>query len=97
MRLSLFIAGRYLFSKRNKQAINIISWIATTGVCAGTAALVIVLSVFNGFEELISGLYTSFDPNFKLVAQTGKYFDAKEEWIKKNKKHQRCFLCWFLY
>ncbi len=85
MRLSLFIAGRYLFSKRNKQAINIISWIATTGVCAGTAALVIVLSVFNGFESLISELYTSFDPNYKLVAPSGKYFDANENWIKKIK------------
>jgi len=86
MRLPLFIAGRYLFSKRNRQAINIISWIAVTGVALGTAALVIVLSVFNGFEDLVSGLYTNFDPNIKLLPRSGKYMEVQPGWISELKK-----------
>ena len=79
MKFSFYIARRYLVSKRSRNAINIISIISVVGVAVGTAALVIVLSVFNGFDDLIHKLYNSFDPDIKIVAEKGKTFipDAK--------------------
>ncbi|HPD54032.1 MAG TPA: ABC transporter permease, partial [Bacteroidia bacterium] len=66
MRLPLFIARRYFFSRRSQRAVNIISMISVTGISIGTAALIVVLSVFNGFEDLILRLYNSFDPDIKI-------------------------------
>lgn len=74
MRLPFFIARRYFISKKSQRAINIISMISVTGVLVGTAALVVVLSVFNGFEDLILRLYDSFDPDVKIEAVAGKNF-----------------------
>lgn len=74
MNLPLFIAKRYLISKKSRQAINIITLISVIGVTVGTAGLIIVLSVFNGFEELILSLYNSFDPDIKIESNTGKTF-----------------------
>jgi len=76
--LPLFIARRYFFSKKSQRAINIISMISVIGVLIGTAALVIVLSVFNGFENLIVKLYNSFDPDFKITLAEGKSFRVDE-------------------
>jgi lipoprotein-releasing system permease protein len=70
----LYIARRYLFSKKSFNIINIISAIAVGGVAAGTMALIVVLSVFNGFENLISTLFNSFNPDVKITAVTGKTF-----------------------
>ncbi len=74
MRLSGFIARRYLFSKSNPNAINIISAISVLGFAVGAMALVTVMSVFNGFESLVQSLYTSFDPDIKVEARRGKVF-----------------------
>ncbi len=73
---SLRIARRYLFSPKSHNAINIISGISATGVAVGTMALVIVLSVFNGFEALIGDMFSAFDPDLKITAVQGKTFDA---------------------
>jgi lipoprotein-releasing system permease protein len=73
-RLPLFIALRYFFSKKSQRVINIISIISIVGVTVGTAALIIVLSVFNGFEDLILRLYNSFDPDLRVELAEGKSF-----------------------
>ncbi len=78
MNLAPFIAGRYLFSKKSQRAINIISMISVVGVMIGTAALIIVLSVFNGFESLILRLYNSFDPDLKISLVEGKTFSVND-------------------
>lgn len=74
MNLSVFIAFRYLISKKKQNVINIISLISIIGVAVGTAALIIVLSVFNGFEHLIHSLYNSFDPDIEITIAQGKTF-----------------------
>lgn len=61
-----------MFSKGNRNVINIISGIATTGVAIGSLALVIVLSAFNGLEQLVQEMYTSFDPAVKISPAKGK-------------------------
>jgi len=78
LNLSSFIARRYLFSKNNKNAINIISGISVAGFAVGSFALVVVLSVFNGFEELVISLYNSFDPDIKISPAQGKVFNPKD-------------------
>lgn len=72
MNLPLHIARRYLLSKKSHSAINIISWISVVGIAVVTAALVVVLSVFNGFEDLVISLYDSFDPDIKVTPYEGK-------------------------
>jgi len=74
MRFPLFIALRYLFSAKTRTAINIISFISLAGVMFCTAALIIVLSVFNGFDGLIKSLFNSFDPDLKVIPISGKVF-----------------------
>lgn len=78
MNLPLFIAKRYLFSKKKQNIINIISAISVTGIIVGTMALVIVLSVFNGFNGLIESLFSNFDPDLKITATKGKMFTPSE-------------------
>ncbi|MBK8556416.1 MAG: ABC transporter permease [Lewinellaceae bacterium] len=70
------IARRYLFAKRSTNAINIITGISVGGIAIGTAALILVLSVFNGFEDLLSDLFGYFNPEIKVVAAKGKTFQA---------------------
>ena len=67
MNFPFFIARRYLFSKKSTHAINIISVISMVGVAVATMALVIVLSVFNGFHDLVASLFTNFDPQIEIV------------------------------
>ena len=86
--LSFFIARRYLFSKKKHNVINIISGVSMMGVGIGTMALIVVMSAFNGLENLVSNLYSSFDPDIKITAKMGKTFDAgnfPKEKIKKIK------------
>ncbi len=75
MKLSFYIARRYLVSKKSHNLINVISSISVIGQLVGTAALIIVLSVFNGFEGVIKSMYNSFNPDFVINAKTGKTFD----------------------
>lgn len=74
MNLALYIARRYLFSKKSHNAINVISTISVCGVALATLALVCTLSVFNGFHDLISSFFTHFDPDLKIEAVKGKTF-----------------------
>lgn len=82
MNTPLFIAKRYLFSKKSVNAINIISGISMLGVLVGSAALVIILSVFNGFEHIILNMYSAFTPELRIEPRQGKSFafenDLKE-------------------
>lgn len=69
-----FMARRYLFSKKSHNLINVISAISMLGLGIGTAALIIVLSVFNGFEGVIKSLYRSFNPDLLITVNEGKTF-----------------------
>ena len=73
---SFYIARRYMFSKKSVGAINVISFISVAGVAVGTMALVIVLSVFNGFHDLVASLFTNFDPQIEMVPAKGKTINA---------------------
>jgi ABC-type lipoprotein release transport system permease subunit len=82
----LFIARRYLLAKKSHNIINIISLISVIGVMVGTGALILVLSVFNGFEGLVLSLYNSFNPELKVTAVEGKVFNLSEEQLMKIKQ-----------
>ena len=72
MNFPFFIARRYLFSKKSTHAINVISGISVIGVAVATMALVVTLSVFNGFHDLVASFFTSFDPQLKVVLAARK-------------------------
>ncbi len=76
MNLPLYIATRYLFSKKSHQVINIISGVAIAGVALATIAMVCTLSVFNGFKEMVAQQFTAFDADIKITAERGKGFTA---------------------
>jgi lipoprotein-releasing system permease protein len=80
MNLSLYIAGRYLFSKKSHQVINIISAVAIAGIALATAAMVCTLSVFNGFQSIVAAQFSAFDADIKITAASGKVIttDAPE-------------------
>ncbi len=75
MNLPFYIARRYLFSKKKHNAINIISGISVCGVALATLALVCTLSVFNGFQDMVAGFFTAFDPELKITVREGKVFE----------------------
>jgi lipoprotein-releasing system permease protein len=70
--LNFLFAWRYFKAKKSTNAINIISWISILAMMVGTTALILVLSVFNGFEGLVKSLYTSFYPDIKITPVAGK-------------------------
>lgn len=74
MRFELKIAWRYLFAKKTHNAINIVSGVSAAGICIATAALVCVLSVMNGFNRVIEGMFSNFDPELLLSPASGKSF-----------------------
>ncbi len=74
MNFPFFIAKRYLFSKKKRNAINIISAISVGGVMIGAMALIVILSVFNGLDSLINSLYNAFDSDLKITIVEGKTF-----------------------
>ena len=83
MNLSFSIARRYLFGKKSINAINIITGISVFGITIGTAALILILSVFNGFESLISGYFNAFNPEVKMLPAKGKTFVYTKEMKQK--------------
>ena len=83
MNFPFFIARRYVFSKKSTNAINVISAISVVGVAVGTMALVIVLSVFNGFHDLVASFFTNFDPQIELVPMQGKTAPADDPLLDK--------------
>ena len=79
MNLPLFIAGRYLFAKKSHNVINIISAISAVGMAIGTAALVIILSVYNGFDELVKSTLSNVEPDILVSPVKGKVFVPQQE------------------
>lgn len=93
MKYEFFIARRYLFSKKSHNAINIISLISMMGVAIATMALICTLSVFNGFRDLVSDLFTAFDPQLVVRRADGKPFAMDDEavrWIADEKDIEVC-------
>src|SRR6185503_7687614 len=88
MNLPFFIAKKYFFSRKSPRAVNIISLISVIAVTLGTSALIIVLSVFNGFETLVKSLYNSFDPDIKITSVQGKTFKQEIVPVEELKKIQ---------
>lgn len=85
MNLPLHIARRYLFAKKSTNVINIITGIAVFAISIGTAALILVLSVFNGFEDLITSMYSHFNPDVKIEVIKGKFFEAPDSLLTEIK------------
>lgn len=83
MQLPLFFARRYLLSKKKHTSINIMSMISLVGVAVGAMALVIILSVYNGFDGYVRSLYSTFDPDIKVMPAEGKYFTYDEQLERK--------------
>ena len=78
MNFPFFIARRYIFSKKGTHAINLISAISVIGVAVGTMALVVALSVFNGFHDMVASLFTQMDPQIKVTPAKGKTAPADD-------------------
>lgn len=85
MRADWFIARKYFLSRKKQNFINILSGIALLGVALGTTVLVVVLSVFNGLEDLLRSLFGSFDPDIQITINEGKSFDYNEDLIEQIK------------
>ncbi|MBO5345672.1 MAG: ABC transporter permease [Paludibacteraceae bacterium] len=85
MNYRLFIAIRYLFSKKRHNTINLITWVSMMGVAIGTMALIVVLSVMNGFESLVQNSFSAFDPSLKILPREGKAFSTQDSLIQKAK------------
>jgi ABC-type lipoprotein release transport system permease subunit len=86
MKLEFNIARRYLFAKKSQNIINVISMISVVGILTGSAALIVVLSVFNGLHGFIVDLYSSFDPDIKISAVKGKVFSLDSVDVDRIKK-----------
>jgi lipoprotein-releasing system permease protein len=86
LKVAYYIARRYLFSKKSKNVVHLVSYASMIGVAIGTAALIIVLSVFNGFGDLILSLYNSFDPSIKISVAEGKTssFESAKQYLNDN-------------
>ncbi|MHB1177613.1 MAG: FtsX-like permease family protein [Daejeonella sp.] len=89
MNTSYYIAKRYLFSKKSVNAINFISGISMLGVFVGSAALIIILSVFNGFENIVLSMYNTFSPELMIEAKEGKTFEPSGSRFQKLRKDPR--------
>ena len=77
--MNFLFAWRYFKAKKTTNAINVISWISIVAIVIGTAALILVLSVFNGFEDLVKSLYSSFYPDLKISPVSGKQINLTQE------------------
>ena len=86
MSFPLYIAKRYMFSKKSHNAINIISIISVCALAFATLAMVVTMSIFNGFIDVISDSFTNFDPDLKITAKTGKVFVPDSERFDRIKK-----------
>jgi lipoprotein-releasing system permease protein len=84
----LFIARRYVLAKKSHNAINIIATISTLGIAGGTIAFIIILSVFNGFESVVQGLFNSFYADLEIVPKVGKTFVPNEDTVSQIKQYK---------
>lgn len=78
MHLPVYIAKRYFFAKKSHNIINIISGISVAAIAIGTMALIVVLSVFNGFQDLVESLFNTFNPDLVITIKQGKTFQADD-------------------
>jgi len=83
--LQFLFAWRYFKAKKSTNAINVIAWISIVAIVFGTAALILVLSVFNGFEGLVKSLYSSFYTDIKVTPANGKMISVTQEQLQKLK------------
>lgn len=81
--MNFLFAWRYFKAKKTTNAINIISWISIVAIIIGTASLILVLSVFNGFEDLVKSLYSSFYPDIRIAPVTGKQITLTQDQLNK--------------
>ena len=81
--MNFLFAWRYFRAKKSTNAINIIAWVSMSAIVVGAASLILVLSVFNGFEDLVKSLYTSFYPDLKITPATGKTLTLTADQLKK--------------
>ena len=88
MNTALYIARRYLFAKKSTNAINIISTISVLGVFVGSAALIIILSVFNGFEEVVLKMFNTITPHLVIAPAKGKTFDPNTVYFNQLRKNK---------
>jgi len=86
LNLASFIAKRYLFSKTNRNAVNLISWISVIAITVVSAAMFIVLSGFNGIGEFVKNMYSEFDSELKIVHQSQKFFPFESQ-LQKSLEH----------
>ena len=85
---SFYIARRYLFSRKSHHTINIISMISMCGVALAAAALVVTLSVFNGFRDMVASYFTAFDPELKVVPLEGQYVSAGDSALTRLRAYE---------
>lgn len=83
---SFFLARRYLFARKSHHTINIISAISVCGIALATTAMVVTLSVFNGFRDMVASFFTAFDPELKVSLVEGKSFSASDSIVSKLQK-----------
>src|SRR5450432_3429315 len=86
--MNFLFAWRYFKAKKSTNAINIIAWVSVLAIIIGTASLILVLSVFNGFEDLVKSLYSSFYTDLKISPQTGKTIRLSNEQLKQLSSFQ---------
>ncbi|MES2651444.1 MAG: ABC transporter permease [Bacteroidota bacterium] len=91
MNTALYIAKRYLFAKKSTNAINIISAISVLGVFVGTTALIIILSVFNGFEDVVLKMFNTISPQLLITPAKGKTFDPNHSYLLQLKKSEKVY------
>lgn len=80
--MNLLFAWRYFRAKKSTNAINIIAWVSMSAIVVGAASLILVLSVFNGFEDLVKSLYTSFYPDLKVTPASGQTFTLTPDQLR---------------
>ena len=81
--MNLLFAWRYFRAKKSTNAINIIAWVSMSAIVVGAASLILVLSVFNGFEDLVKSLYTSFYPDIKVSPLSGKTLTLTADQVRR--------------
>jgi len=86
MNLPARMAWRYLFARKSTNAINIITFVAAFGVAIGSAALIIALSVFNGFEDIFVGMFNNLNPDARIVAAEGKTFEVDQDLLARIRR-----------
>ena len=82
--MNFLFAWRYFRAKKSTNAINIIAWVSMAAIVVGAASLILVLSVFNGFEDLVKSLYTSFYPDIKVSPVVGKNLTLTADQINRQ-------------